>query len=118
MAYFIEPLVQNATKAVGIIDTTVQASTDCRGHDSLLVVLTNASATETFNGRASSSPDGTNQWADVDDDAFQAMGPGTTRRMTLLARDHLFIRVVGHFDGAPDNMNVSVIRLRSATRRA
>lgn len=118
MANFVESVKENEAVAVGVISTTVLAALDVRGHDSVLLILTNASLAETFNGTASSSPDGTNQWADIPDDSFQSMSPGETRYMSLPSDKHLFVRVLGAFVGAPDTVRLSVVRLRTAVRRA
>lgn len=118
MANFVDPVKSNEAVAVGVLSTAVLAAEDCRGHDSILITITNESVAETFNGTASSSPTGTGQWADVPDDTFQTMLPGETRSMSLPSDKHLFVRVLGAFVGAPDTVTLTVRKLRAAVRRA
>jgi hypothetical protein len=117
MAYFVEPVVEQQTFSVGVIDTVVVPSLDARGHDVVLLTVTNQSATETLNGAADSSPNGTSQWAEVPDGSFESMGPGVTRTMKLESSQHLFVRLRLSFVGAPDIAVVTVTRLRAAARR-
>lgn len=118
MAYFVDPFIDEKPRSVGVIEDVIIAPVDARGQDHTLVVVTNSSATETFNGRVSSSPNGRSQWSDVPDDSFQSVGPGVSRTMTLDSAQHLFVRLKGNFVGAPDTLTVTVVRLRAASRRA
>lgn len=102
--------------SLGIVSASVLPVMDIRGEDLVLVVITNMSAVDTFNGLSESSPNGLTQWASELNDEFAAIGPLVTRRMYFTS-DRLFIRITGNFVAAPATLRISATRLRAATRR-
>jgi len=116
MANFVKRDVTLSTKAVGVVEQTIIDPTSCLGDDAILLIIENTSGVETFNGYAWASPDGVTQWNVEENDNFQAILPGKTRRM-LLPADRLYVRVLGNFAGAPGTVRISVIMLRAASRR-
>lgn len=108
MSYFQK--VNNKPVAVGIIEQTVIAPFSGRGEDAFLLVVENLSLTETFEGYAWSSPNGTNGWVVEDNDAFVGILPGKTRRL-LLPQDRIWVRLLGNFVAGPATVRVDAILL-------
>lgn len=116
MANFVKTSLDLVTKTIGVVEQTVVEPTSCLGDDAVLLIIENLSGVETFNGYAWASPNGVSQWNVEENDNFQGILPGKTRRM-LLAADRLYVRVLGSFAGAPANVRITVIMLRAASRR-
>lgn len=100
---------------VGVVNQVVVAPFQTRGEDRVLIVIENLSLTETFEGTVWSSPNGTTQWVPETTDEFAAMAPAGTPRRLLLPPDRLWVRVMGYFSSAPDNLRVTVDLLRDPT---
>ena len=116
MANFVQRDQIYVATAVGIVESVIVAPIDLTGHDYAIISIDPTSG-DTFNGRAQSSPDGVHSWSNVPDDAFASVAVGTDpRRMTLAAKDHLFVRVVGNFTAVPGSVRISAVRLRAAAR--
>lgn len=100
---------------VGILPQTVIAPFNTRGEDRALIVVENLSLTETFEGTVWSSPNGVNQWVPETTDEFASMAAGGTPRRVLLPPDRLWIRLLGYFSAAPDEVRITLDLLRDPT---
>lgn len=116
MPYFVNPVVEARPLNVGIVQETVLAPLACAGEDSTVIIIENTSA-ETFDGVVYSAPTASGPWTQEPSDEFQGIGPATPRRMVLPA-DRIYLRVLGNFQAAPGTIRLSVLKLRSAVRRA
>jgi len=117
MAYFVKTEIEARTVAVGVVQQAILAPQAFVGEDSMLVIIENLSATETFDGVAYSAPTSTGPWTAEANDEFQSIAPLTSRRM-LLPSDRLYGRVLGNFQAAPGSIKLTVIFFRKAIRRA
>lgn len=115
MGYY--PKLDGIPVPVGIVEQSVISPFSTRGEDLALIIIENLSATETFDGHAWASPNGVNGWVVEDNDAFVAIAPTKSRRL-LLPADRIWIRLLGNFQAAPDNVRVTVFVIHNIVWQA